>query len=203
MYRSTIENLYFRSLVHQQEDEYRAGSYQTCAVGCSVQDLVMVGKLPPETNCDDHESLANATGTDVRLWHLIDGIFEGLPSRDRPAFPPTVFKALLDGDGNTEKAVWRWLVWLFSTNGPAGNLNQHACVAAVRDLCSRAAMGDMPMQDQWASATEGIEELSSEHQMWAMWAIGAEIRWVPVGIASSGTLYQLMRDALLKELGQT
>ena len=149
---------------HQAGDEYIAGQAKwdgkgACSIGCTCYDAITLGILPRGAGYD-HAKLAEATGTDPRLWHLADAIFEGLPEEERTACTPRFLRAASQCD-DTHRAVWRLLAWLLGPDSPSAQGNAHPAVAdavaGVRLLCERSAAGEKVPSTEWSAARSAAQ----------------------------------------------
>lgn len=78
---------------HQRADEYRSGRYEwrdggACAIGCTMRDAKALGLIPKTARLGDHVECAKINGVPELAWRLVDHIFEGLPTEDRPGWTP-------------------------------------------------------------------------------------------------------------------
>ena len=173
---SVIQKLIPLADAHQAGDEYIAGRANwdgkgACSIGCTCYDAITLGILP-EGSYYDHAALAEATGTDPRLWHLADAIFEGLPEEERTAWTPLLLRAVSKCD-DTHRTVWRFLSWLLGPDSPSAQGNAHPAVAdavaGVRQLCERSAAGEKVPGTEWSakSAAAGAAESAAEPKAWS------------------------------------
>ena len=163
-----IEKLIPLADAHQAADEYIAGQMEwngkgACSIGCTCYDATMLGILP-EGSYYDHAALAEATGTDPRLWRLADAIFEGLPEEERTAWTPRFLRAASRCD-DTTAAVWRLMAWLLGPDSPSAQGNAHPAVAdavaGVRQLCERSVAGEKVPSTEWSAARSAAESARS------------------------------------------
>ena len=163
-----IEKLIPLADAHQAADEYIAGQAKwdgkgACSIGCTCYDAITLGILPRGAGYD-HAKLAEATGTDPRLWHLVDGVFEGLPKEQKSAWTPRFLRAASQCD-DTTAAVWRLMAWLLGPDSPSAKGNAHPAVAdavaGVRHLCERSAGGEKVPGTEWLSARSAAESVAA------------------------------------------
>ena len=83
--------------LHMAADAIAAGSYVDdaensmghtyCAVGCAINSMKRLGRIPAEVCFGNHERYAEELNIHVGIVYLQDAIFEGLDIDNRILFP--------------------------------------------------------------------------------------------------------------------
>ena len=127
------------------------GGFTGCAVGCVLRDLAGVDTEPE----DPHALYAEVAGLPKWLAHLHDLFFEELPHPANQQFAEDLLAAVPVGVDLTP-AYHRFMVWLLTDeeNGSRRFADEagQAATDAVASLHNRAASGDMPTDEEWATA---------------------------------------------------
>ena len=96
--KTTLDALIKLADAHQKADEYRAGQYEwsggACAIGCTIHDAKKIGIAPKSLKPGDHAGLAKYSGVPQLVWRLADSGFERINANARPAWTPTLLRAI-------------------------------------------------------------------------------------------------------------
>lgn len=144
---------------HRERDQlvqafgYGAGTnddFKGCAVGCAVHSLNR--KRGTEIRYGDHEGLAKAIGFPVWLIHLVDVMFEALPSEAAKTWPERVLKAVNPG-ADLSRVNYQLQYWILAESGLLTiNDTSRDAILQVAELNRRAYLGDEPTADEWSTA---------------------------------------------------
>ena len=162
---------------HREQDRYISGTFQRedkegfkgCSIGCSVNSLKRLGKN--SIDYSDHAGCAKLLGWPEWLCRLQDGIFEGLPAKDRPRFTEQLAQAIPVGADMT--MIWpKFAHWLLVD--PKDGVIRLAETDQVRDaintvgsLFQRWIDGDKPSVGEWESAESAARATSAESAEWS------------------------------------
>lgn len=105
---------------HQEADDFLKGTYakqngrfKGCAVGCSVQSLIVRRGVKIAHN--DHAALGDAIGAPEWLMRLQDTLFENLPEKESKAFPVKFYEAMPVGV-NLDPVKWKFCAFILKGN---------------------------------------------------------------------------------------
>ncbi len=157
---------------HRLADQIISGSYGSmdmtefkgCAVGCSLHSYAVLKGLKLSTN--DHGLYESLLGIPKEIAHLVDGIFEGLPGKLRPAWPGRVLAAT-PTDADLSLVINKFLAWLLID--PVDGVLQFAntpgareAVIGVANLHNRVIAGETVSNKDWNAASDAARSAASD-----------------------------------------
>jgi hypothetical protein len=160
-----------RMLEHIEADQLVKGQYWEDGKGCAIACL---------THSNDHQAAADMLGIDLRMAHLYDAIFEGLPSVESRDWSLQFLGAIPEGrELNTAKVWYQWASRLLTrAKSRIGEGEEpwrqrcHEAVGQVIALCDHAAAGEVVTNDEWLDARDAAADAAGAAgaAAWAAWA---------------------------------
>lgn len=168
----TIRTLFLEQVrLHEQQDRIIQGTYaedegnvtrfRGCYFGCAWNSLrIAVPAIDKAFGPSDREEIAAAMGLPLRVARVAEGIFEGLPTEEAPAFARAMAEVTADAAARAAnlEMVWprfiipvlvgsgRGIIWHARTN------RQRAAIQNVADLYSRTLEGVEVTRQEWKDA---------------------------------------------------
>jgi hypothetical protein len=138
----------------------RAHEFRGCYFGCAWNSLRIAAPMAITFNPDDRGEIAEAMGLPPFVARVAEGIFEGLPAPEAPAFARAMAEATADAAarGADLSMVYARFIGSVLTDPERGVLQhartdaQRSAIQAVANMYGRVAHGEAVAQDEWRSA---------------------------------------------------
>lgn len=140
-----------RARQHRESDEIvQCYGYWKDGKGCGIGCLA-------HTDHNPHTKLAKAWHCDVRLFHLADAIFEGLPSNLAKQWPEHFTAAIQPG--SDQSLTWpRFAAWLLTESELLTITDDNrGVIEGVAELYGRVVNGECVADCEWEAAATATE----------------------------------------------
>lgn len=210
---------------HEAADQIVKGTYgamhdvwKGCAIGCALHSLNRLKGKPETEQTNDHARFPTELGIPVELAHLIDHLFENLPTKESQSFPYQVAEAITPGadlsgvlptllQWSILDPMYGWIVYA-KTDEQRATLQQFAQLVAqdwagetVSAATWNALDAELDTIPEWAGAWAGA---GARAWAWAWagawaWAWAGARAWAWAG-AEYGAYYRVLSGEFVRLL---